>query len=104
MIELEVQPHQIIITGDLAVDDLPDIAQALAQSTTAVTLQLEEFDIPDGSAMAGFTRLLADVLSSGRRLTLHEPPQLVVHNLYRIGRHPHPLLDVIDMREEEAYG
>ena len=104
MIELDQHHGQFTLNGELEVDDLPTVASALAKAGTEVQFQLDGLDISDGAAMAGFTRLLADVLGSGRRLTLLEPPQLVVHNLYRIGKHPHPLLKVVDMREEEAYG
>ncbi len=92
------------ISGELEVNDLPLVAKALAKSPAEISLLLDGLDISDGTAMAGFTRLLADLLDRGQPLTLCKPPQLVVHNLYRIGRHPHPLLNVIDMREEEAYG
>lgn len=60
-------------------------------------------DVTDGPALAKLVRLLADWLDT-QQLALHNPPQLVVHNLYRIGRYPHPRLQAYGIREDQAYG
>jgi hypothetical protein len=57
-----------------------------------------------GMAMAAWTGGLTSALRAGQRVVLHDPPQLLVHNLYRVGCYPHPLLMVHNPREEEPYG
>ena len=107
MIERQSQGSQLFLSGELTAAGLPELAAAMA-AVPAGELVLElgemDFDDADGSAMAGLTRLLRQRLASGEGLLLREPPQLVVHNLYRIGWHPHPLLRVEAMRQDEAYG
>jgi hypothetical protein len=68
------------------------------------TLDLNEADISEGAAMAALTRALADRLDGGGALHLDGPPQLLLHNLYRVGRHPHLKLSTSHERNEEAYG
>lgn len=104
MINLLTEPHQMHVAGDMQAADVPQLTTAFSGVTDTLELHLGEMDISDGTAMAGFTRLLTDALDRGCQLTLIESPQLLVHNLYRVGRYPHPRLTVIDMREEEAYG
>jgi hypothetical protein len=78
--------------------------QSVAPLEETLELEMGEFDIEDGSDMALMVSNLRNLLLRGQRLRLVEPPQLVVHNLYRVNAWPHPLLEVVNMREEEAYG
>jgi hypothetical protein len=69
-----------------------------------LTIDFSEADVEDGPNMAALISAVKLLLEKGQPLELHQPPQMVVHNLYRVGYHPHPLLSVQDMRQDEAYG
>lgn len=78
--------------------------QAVAPLEEVLELEMGELDLEQGADMAQLVSQLKGLLQRGQRLRLLEPPQLVVHNLYRVNVWPHPLLEVVDMRQEEAYG
>jgi len=88
--------------GDLEVLDAS--AYKEFDSLESLVLEMGELDVPDGAALSQFVRWIKDQLASGRTLQLIEPPQLLVHNLYRVNCYPHAGLQVVDMRQEEAYG
>lgn len=69
-----------------------------------VKFMLSDADIDDGKTMAAFVALLKRALQNGAVLNLDGAPQLVAHNLYRIGFHPHQNLYLTNMREDEPYG
>lgn len=88
--------------GDLSPADAAPIAFLPLSSTCR--FHFTEADIPDGRTMAAFTAALRTRLLAGGPVLLVGPPQLLMHNLYRTGVYPHPLLHIEDMREDEAYG
>ena len=93
------------LSGDLSVADAEAVAQWLAQQSEGlVVLELGEADLPSGAAMAALTAVLVRALGAGQALHLDGPPQLLLHNLYRVGRYPHILLSITNERHEEAYG
>lgn len=103
---MHLSEKRITFQGDVTVETLAGL-RALAGSSeqcTALHLDFAEADIADGPAMALLTATLKHLLSAGVQVRLHQPPQLVVHNLYRVGYYPHPQLLVQGMRQDEAYG
>ncbi|MBX3102361.1 MAG: hypothetical protein KF690_07635 [Bacteroidetes bacterium] len=106
MIEILHANHSLMISGLLDGDDMSVLKEAFAASNPADTLhvQLHELDIEEGKPMAGFTALLKNLLHTEVYVRLDGPPQLLVHNLYRVGCYPHPCLQVDNMREDEPYG
>lgn len=102
--QLIKEENRIVLQDYLRASDLPQLAQCLEGSfITQQVWECADLDIEDGAAMAGLTSLLKNALSRGVALTLIAPPQLLMHNLYRVGFYPHPLLVAIDIRREEAY-
>lgn len=93
------------LTDDLAQATWPDFATQWARGPEGIrTLDFEAADVLDGYAMGALTRLLADWLDGGGGLVLLQPPQLVLHNLYRVGRYPHANLMAQAPRTDEPYG
>jgi len=90
--------------------DQPDLHQIQAlqvakPGSQVLCLDLRETDIEDGMIMAALTAQLRKILLQEVDIELQSPPQLLLHNLYRVACYPHPRLRVIDPRpDEEAYG
>lgn len=99
-------PPGLELTDDLTLADVAQLSAWLEAQPDAERAQLDlsAADVPDGLVMAALTRALARRLDTGGALHLEGPPQLVLHNLYRIGRYPHILLSVSNERHDEAYG
>ena len=106
MLDIQQAHHSLMLSGLLDSEDLPQLKAALASLQTTETLHLvmHDLDIEEGKAMAGITAMLKNLLARQVYVRLDGPPQLVVHNLYRVGYHPHACLQVDGMREDEAYG
>jgi hypothetical protein len=101
---LDYSNNTWVAEGDLRLPDIHRLEVWLRQEPSReMILDLGSADVPDGSTMAALTSLVRRQLVH-RPIVLREPPQLVVHNLYRVGCHPHPQLRVVDMRSDEAYG
>jgi len=103
MVTITPTPAGYAFSGDATASDTP-IINAFQPSDSALTLDLQALDIEDGSFMAAFTKWCVRQLQAGKALKLSGAPQLVVHNLYRVGHYPHPKLTIQDMRQDEAYG
>ena len=70
-----------------------------------VLIELYEFDILDGVAATAAVNAVRVLLERCGKVTLIGAPQILAHNLYRVGM----LADdgpirLLDMREDEAYG
>lgn len=97
---------RFLLEDDLDKENLAELRDAITHyQGYDLQLDFQAYDVLDGVAMAGLTRLLADWLADqDHTLALRYPPQLVVHNLYRTGRFPDPRLQVLGMRADEPYG
>lgn len=104
MIETQFYEPTVLLNGELTSEDLPTIKEIRTNTYRwpRITIDFSEADVADGRAMAALTKLIKGLLDEGRDLDLVQPPQLVVHNLYRVGYHPHASLRVHDMRMDEA--
>ncbi len=93
---------RLTISGDLTAETVCEVLHAI--QFPPQTLDVSEVDIGDGPAMAALTSALKRLLLTGHVLTLVGPPQLLVHNLYRVGYYPYTGLQVEGLRQDEAYG
>jgi hypothetical protein len=64
-------------------------------------IDMGDLDIEDGPSMSFITGWLQKLLRNGVMVELIGAPQMLVHNLYRVGYHPHPGLNVRAMRQDE---
>ena len=63
------------------------------------------FDVEDGVGVAIAINALRDLLKRVGKLQLLGAPQILCHNLYRVGLlDAHSAIELIDMREDEPYG
>ncbi|MCS6903757.1 MAG: hypothetical protein RML72_02625 [Bacteroidia bacterium] len=94
--------NSVILEGNLQVEDVEKMKAFLEQSRI-LNWNCRELEIEDAQAMASLTSLIKKLLTEGNSITLLAPPQLLMHNLYRLGFYPHPLLKVVEIRQEEVY-
>lgn len=94
----------ITIEGDLTADNADQFARDLlalvADTSGEIRLDLHGLDIDDGAAIAVAVNALRQLSARAAKLVLIAAPQMLCHNLYRVG-----LLDgrieLVDMREDE---
>ena len=101
--------ESVIIEGDLTSDNAAQFEQRLralnAALNRAIILNLSGLDIDDGVALATAINSLRELRSRSAKIILIGAPQMLCHNLYRVG-----LLDglgaveLIDMRLDEPSG
>ena len=99
----------VIIEGDLTRHNAAEFERRMralnADPSRAVTLDLSGLDIDDGVALATAINSLRQLLNRSAKIILTGAPQMLCHNLYRLG-----LLDaggaveLVDMRLDEPAG
>ena len=104
-----VAEGMISIEGELRESNAHELESLLqdfaAETGGVVTLDLSGLDIDDGAGLAAAINTLRRVRARASKLVLAGAPQMLCHNLYRVG-----LLDglraieLIDMREDEPAG
>lgn len=99
----------IIMEGELCeatASELERILQAFASETRgAVSLNLSGLDIDDGVGLAAAINFLRRLRSRSSRLALTGAPQMLCHNLYRVGLlDGRDAIELVDMRQDEPAG
>lgn len=102
MAEIYFSDGQLTIQGDLYAGD--DVKWQAFSSTPNLVVQLGEMDVSEAEGLSVLVRWIKNQLTVGIKLQLVEPPQVLVHNLYRVNAYPHAGLMVVNMRTDEAYG
>jgi hypothetical protein len=70
-----------------------------------IVLAMFGFDIDDGLGVVTAINALRDLLKRASKLKLIGAPQILCHNLYRVGMlELGKAIELIEMREDEAYG
>lgn len=102
--EASLDGTQLSFVGELMAVHGDVIEQSLSGLPPVSTLDLTEFDIEDGVAA---THMVNAVRLLGSRIPLLQivgAPQVLAHNLYRTGMFTQGDIELIAMREDEAYG
>ncbi len=79
-----------------------DEIEVILATKQDMDLDLAGLDIEEGISMVRVIHSIKQHLQSGFHLTLRQPPQMMAHNLYRIGLLNHPLLHLESVRMEES--
>ena len=74
------------------------------KSQREITIDLYGLDIDDGVALATFINSLRRLRARNTRLILKGAPQMLGHNLYRVGLLDDDAITLIDMRLDEPSG
>lgn len=91
LIELPDEPEVIWIQG-----------LAIPQGITHIHIECGQADISLPDALTCLVSRIRKLMREGKHIKLLNPPQLLVHNLYRTGFYPHPQIECIDIREDEG--
>lgn len=99
----------LIIEGELCeanAEKLQNLLEAFASQTRgAVSLDLSGLDIDDGIGLAAAINALRRLRSRSSKLMLLGAPQMLCHNLYRVGLlEGDDRIELIDMRQDEPAG
>ncbi len=86
--------------------ELEKLLQDFAAETGGVVrLDLSGLDIDDGAGLAAAINTLRRVRARSSKLVLAGAPQMLCHNLYRVGLlEGRRAIELIDMREDEPSG
>lgn len=81
-----------------------EMIAALTINPDAVALDMIEFDIGDGIAIATTINAIRHLLKRTRKVKLIAAPQILCHNLYRVGLlELGTAIELVAMREDEPY-
>jgi anti-anti-sigma regulatory factor len=98
----------VIIEGELTEANAGEFERRmneLAQETRReITLDLYGLDIDDGIALVTVINSLRRLRAHDARITLKGAPQMLCHNLYRVGLLDDGAIELIDMRLDEPSG
>lgn len=108
-------PVNIIVHSDTAIGIEGELSQAnatafeeaiasLTINPEAAALDMLEFDVEDGIAIATSINAIRHLLTQTKKIKLIAAPQILCHNLYRVGllelgTH----IELVAMREDEPY-
>ena len=102
--------HKLTVTvkGDLTHFEIAELSKAVSSRLNAdirdLEVNLADCDIDESIALIETINWLRDVLSKGLFVTLIEPPQLLAHDLYRVGHLlPGTKLTLVRPRNEIGY-
>ena len=101
--------ESVMIEGELTEANAKEFEQRMsllvADSNSEVTLELYGLDIDDGVALATAINSLRQLRARAARIILKGAPQMLCHNLYRIGLLDNSgAIELVDMRLDEPSG
>jgi anti-anti-sigma regulatory factor len=99
----------MVIEGELNHRNAEVFEQALksleVEANGRLVLVMSGFDVDDGIGVATAINGLRDLLKRVDRLQLTGAPQILCHNLYRVGLlDANTKIELLDMRQDEPYG
>ncbi|MEW6128188.1 MAG: hypothetical protein AB1757_14195 [Acidobacteriota bacterium] len=101
------QDYAIAIEGDLHQANAAAFEKRLAEceiNPDAVALDMLEFDVSDGIAIVTTINAIRQILTRTKKLKLVAAPQILCHNLYRVGLFGiDSRIELVAMREDEPY-
>ena len=92
------------LSGDLNRSNSAELLQWLPGIPPVRCLELGELDIDDGVAATQAVNAVRLLCTQVTLLRIDAAPQVLAHNLYRTGLLAQGNIELIDMREDEAYG
>jgi len=104
----ELDRELFFIEGELTTENAVDFESRLSalhvDAGSAITLDMTALDIEDGVALTTAINAIRGLRAGGARIVLKGAPQMLGHNLYRIGllegRNP---IELVDLRADEPY-
>ncbi|HKP85362.1 MAG TPA: STAS domain-containing protein [Blastocatellia bacterium] len=98
----------IVIEGELTESNAEEFERQIKALTSEarreITIDLYGLDIDDGVALATAINSLRLLRARAARIVLEGAPQMLGHNLYRVGLLGDDRIELIDMRKDEPGG
>ena len=106
---LSESDDEIVVTGDLNEKNASSFAAETRDLTVdgkePLILNLRGLDIDDGTALAILLNVLRELRARAGKLIVCGAPQMLGHNLYRVGMLEGPdAVELLDMRFDEPAG
>ncbi len=102
-----LEGHTLTLSGTLEQDTIAALDAAVERLSLplgAIDIELGAFDIADGLAAVAMVNLIRRIAAT-RPVTLCNAPQLLGHNLYRVGAlAAGGMIALQALRDEEPYG
>ncbi len=97
----------LALEGELSQSNVEGFEQAMAAlkiNAEVVALDMLEFDVDDGLAIATAINAIRHLLKQTKKVKLIAAPQILCHNLYRVGLlELGTAIELVAMREDEPY-
>ncbi|MCW8828049.1 MAG: hypothetical protein OQK94_03220 [Gammaproteobacteria bacterium] len=101
---LSIDAGQLVLCGELDRANGAALLQWLQDAPPLGVLALGELEIADGVACTHALNAVRLMRDRVERLQLEQAPQALAHNLYRTGMLLDGTIELVAMREDEAYG
>lgn len=102
------ESNLIYVEGELSEGNAAEFDEAFRGLSVATcestVLDMLAFDIADGVGVTTMINAIRHLLERTEKITIIAAPQLLAHNLYRVGMLADSRIKLVDMREEEPYG
>lgn len=99
-----VDADGLVLSGDLSRDNSRDLLEWMEGLSPISRMDLSELDIEDGVAATHAVNAVRMLCAQVSVLYLKGAPQVLAHNLYRTGLLAEGGIELVDMRQDEAYG
>lgn len=102
--------NSVMIAGDLSEANALEFERRInalkfAPGSSSITLNLHDLDIEDGMALATLVNAIRRLRARAMRLVLIGAPQMLGHNLYRVGLlGADRTIELVEMRQDEPAG
>ena len=103
-LDVTVDEGRVGLHGELRLDAAISLCRWFDTAGEIAVIERDDFDIADGVACARLVNLIRRILSRQETLAIYGAPQVLAHNLYRIGLLADERLVLKAIREDEAYG
>ncbi len=103
-LEAGFDTERLSLSGDLTGVNSRDLLRWLQTLPAIPSIDLAELDIEDGVAATEAVNAVRLLCSRVARLHIIAAPQVLAHNLYRTGMLANGTIELVDMREDEAFG
>ena len=103
------ESHLIYLEGELSEQNAAEFDEAFRRLSVSpngtTTLNMASLDITDGVSVATVLNAIRNLLERTEKVIIIAAPQMLAHNLYRVGMlAADSRIELVDMREEEPYG
>lgn len=99
-----MEADTLSLSGELDHFNGDELLRWLAVAPAIGVLCLDELDIVDGVAATHALNAVRQLSAQVAKLRIVGAPQVLGHNLYRTGMLDQGRLELVAMREDEAYG